>query len=309
MVIRSDLRQEHYLPRDRFSGLIASEQDYRHCRQVMIAASKNYTFAGRLLPSEVRPHVEALYAFLRVGDDRVDVAHDGIASPRHAIEDWERKYRRAFAVGGSSDPVMRAYIDTAHRFGIPEGIMDPYFWAMKNDLSTNRFASFADLLEYVAGSAVPVGRAMTYIMGVRQPYTLAQALPRADDLAIAMQLSNFLRDVAEDWARGRVYIPQEDLQLFGVTEAQLASGQMSPNLQRLMQFEVERAHNYYRKARPGVAMLARGRWAVMSGLSIYRAILAALARQGYDPFAGRAGASDLRKAGLVARAWWASCAW
>ena len=194
---------------------IASDEDYAAGRRLMRAASKNYSFASNFLPPDRLRHVEALYALMRTGDDRVDVSHEGFASPLAAIDDWERTYWHAFETGTSPDPVMRAYLDTALKFGIPAETMSAYFRAMREDLTITRFPTFGDLLHYMDGSAVPVGRAMTYILGVREPYGLEDALPGADALSVAMQLSNFWRDIGEDWTRiGRVYIPQEDLARF-----------------------------------------------------------------------------------------------
>jgi phytoene synthase len=186
---------------------VATPEDYAECRRVMSGASKNYSFASRFLPRTKRHHVQALYALLRVGDDRVDLTHEGFTTPLAAIEDWERAYWQAFETGRSGHPVMRAYLNTALECSIPAEIMTPYFRAMKEDLAVTRFPTFADLLHYMDGSAIVVGRAMTYILGVRQPYTIADTLPHADSLSIAMQLSNFWRDVGEDWSIGRVYIP------------------------------------------------------------------------------------------------------
>jgi len=280
----------------------ASPADYAECRRVMSGASKNYTFASRFLPRTKQQHVAALYAFLRVGDDRVDVTHQGFASPLEAIADWERAYRQAFETGRSDHPVLRAYLNTALEFGIPAETMTPYFRAMKEDLTVTRFPTFADLLHYMDGSAIVVGRAITYILGVRPPYTIAETLPHADSLSIAMQLSNFWRDIGEDWRIGRVYIPGEDLERFGVTEADLAAGRVPPNFIRMLEFEFERTEAYYRHARAGVFRLRTGRWGVMSALEVYRAILPAIRRNGYDVFTRRAGVSRLMKLGLALNA-------
>ncbi|MDX1600840.1 MAG: phytoene/squalene synthase family protein, partial [Anaerolineales bacterium] len=225
MVVRSGPLESARGAQTAVEELVSSRQDYAYCRAVMVQASKNYTYASRFLPSRARPHVEALYALLRVGDDRVDVSHAGFSSPQAAIDDWERRYHRAFEQGDSEHPVLRAYVHTAYKFEIPERVMQPYFRAMRDDLSVTRFSTFSDLLGYVEGSAVPVGRAMTYILEVREPYNFDQALRSADQLSIAMQLSNFWRDIGEDWQRGRVYIPQQDLAEFGVKEGDLANFQ------------------------------------------------------------------------------------
>ncbi|HEY5669499.1 MAG TPA: squalene/phytoene synthase family protein, partial [Anaerolineales bacterium] len=115
------------------------------------------------MPADKLLHVEALYALMRVGDDRVDVSHQGFRTPLEAIEDWEKTYWLAFERGESPHPVMRAYLDTAIKFGIPAETMSAYFRAMKEDLTVTRFPTFNHLLHYMEGSAIPVGRAMTHI--------------------------------------------------------------------------------------------------------------------------------------------------
>lgn len=278
---------------------IATPEDYAYCRQIMRGASKNYSFASRFLPPDKLPHVEALYALMRVGDDRVDVSHEGFSSPCAAIEDWENAYWQVFETGSSPDPVMRAYLDTSLKFGIPKETMAPYFRAMKEDLTVTRFPTFTDLVHYMEGSALTVGRAMTYILGARPPYKIEDALPGADSLSIAMQLSNFWRDIGQDWGIGRVYLPQEDMDRFQVSEVDLAAGRITPQFIALLEFQIERTEAYYRHASESVKMLASGQWGVMSGLEIYRSILTSIRRNRYDVFQHRAGANGLRKAGLV----------
>jgi phytoene synthase len=291
-----------------FSGsasatVIASADDYAFCRQVMRRASNNYSFASRILPIGKRHHVDALYAFLRIGDDRVDVSHKGFATPLEAIDDWELAYWRAFERGDSHDPVIRAYMNTALECGIPAYTMAPYFRAMKDDLVKTRFNTFEELLHYMDGSALPVGRAMTYILGVREPYTYSDALHRADALSIAMQLSNFWRDIGQDWRIGRVYIPQEDLQLFRVSEEDLAAGRLSDRFSDLLEFEIGRTEAYYSSAKSGIPMLASGQWGVMSSWLIYWAILDNIRDNNYDVFSRRARTNQLQKVVLLLNAW------
>lgn len=278
------------------------EADYAACREIMQAASKNYSFAARFLPADKLHHVEALYALMRVGDDIVDVHYKGEAA-RAAIHHFEEQYWRAFETGTSHHPVLRAYLHTARKFNIPAELMRPYFEAMTEDLSINRFPTFADLLHYMDGSAIPVGRAMAHILGATTP-RVEQVYEQADALSIAMQLSNFWRDVAQDWERGRVYIPQEDLDRFGYTEDDLANRRINSNWIDLMEFEIERAEHYYVSARAGVKQLRSGRWAVMSALEIYRAILTTIRQNRYDVFNFRASATKSQKIGLVMAAWW-----
>jgi phytoene synthase len=285
---------------------IASPDDYIYCRQVMRQASKNYSFASNFIPADRREHVEALYAFLRVGDDRVDVSHAGFSSALEAIDDWERAYWSAFQDCASPDPVLRAYVNTAQKFCIPTELMGPYFKAMKADLGHTRFQTFTDLMAYMEGSAMVVGRAMTYIMGIRPGHTFPEVMPYADALSVAMQLSNFWRDIAYDWDLDRVYIPQEDMQRFGVSEDDLAARRVTPQFTQLLEFEIQRTEEYYAKARLGVPMLASGNLGVMSGLEIYRDILNSIRRNDYDVFNHHIGTGIYRKLTLVVRAWWST---
>jgi phytoene synthase len=295
------------LPQIRAETRIASAEDYAACRRIMRAASKNYSFASNFIPREKLHHVEALYALMRVGDDRVDVSYDGFESPLSAIKDWERSYWRAFEMGDSPNPVMRAYLNTAIECGIPKDTMAAYFRAMKDDLIITRFPTFDDLMYYMEGSAIPVGRGMTYILGTRTPYTLDDALPGADSLSVAMQLSNFWRDIGQDFSDiGRVYLPQEDMARFKVTEDDLTARRINRNFIQLLEFQFERTEGYYAHAQESVKTLAAGRWGIMSSLKIYRAILSSIRRNGYDVFTRRARTNKLQKLGLVTKAGWQS---
>lgn len=276
-------------------SVLASPDDYAHCSQIMRSASKNYSLASLFFPRDKLPHVEALYALMRVGDDRVDVSHDGFQSALEAIDDWEEKYWEAFQAGTSSDPVMRAYLNTACTFGIPAELMVDYFRAMRDDLTNNRIQTFDDLLYYMQGSAVPVGRGMVYILGTRDNIPVHDLFWGADSLSIAMQLSNFWRDIGQDWKIGRVYLPQEDLDKFNVCESDLANQNISKEFIELLEFELERTETYYQEARPYVKKLESGRWAVMMGFESYRLILTGIRRNNYDVFKKRAGAGITRR--------------
>jgi phytoene synthase len=291
------------LPQAPLSAAIASTEDYAVCRQIMRCASKNYSKASKYLPAEKLPYVEALYALMRVGDDRVDVSHTGFGSSLEAIDDWEITYWQAFDRGTSSHPVMRAYLDTALKFDIPSETMAAYFRVMREDLTITRFPTFMDLLCYMNGSSIPAGRAMTYILGTRSGISRDEALHGADCLSIAMQLSNFWRDIGSDWGLGRVYIPQEDMKRFDYNESDLAASRINPRLIDLLEFEFKRTEDYYGIARQSVKLLASGNWAVMSALEFYRDILASIRRNHYDVFNKRAGPGYVRKIGLALKSY------
>lgn len=303
MALKDVSIRDDYLSSGSAANEIATAEDYAYCHRVMLDASNNYSFASNFLPQEKRAHVDALYAFLRIGDDRVDVSHAGFSSPQNAIEAWEKAYWQAFETGDSPEPVMRAYLNTAIENGIPANTMSAYFRAMKEDLVKTRFVNFEELLHYMDGSAIPVGRAMTYILGVQAPNTYAEALPRADALSIAMQLSNFWRDIGQDWQIGRIYLPQEDLDSFAIREEDLAVGRINSNFVELLEFEIERTQEFYNTAREGIPMLASGQWGVMSGLLLYERILNSIRANKYDVFSRRARTSTAQKIFLIANAW------
>jgi phytoene synthase len=281
---------------------IASMEDYAACRQVMRKASRNYSFASLFLPAGVLKHVEALYAVMRVGDDRVDVSSDGFNTPCDAIEDWEKLYWQALEQGTSEQPVLRAYINTCMECHIPADILRPYFRAMKEDINIKRFPTFNDLLHYMEGSALPVGRAMMHILGIQPDAKRELVMQHADSLSIAMQLSNFWRDIGQDWGIGRIYIPLEDLERFGLSEEDIERAEVTPAWVDLLEFEFERTEAYYQHAMAGIPMLASGRVGVMSGLLIYRAIMSSIRRNGYDVFSKRARTTRWEKVRMVSRA-------
>jgi phytoene synthase len=304
MALKDTPIQKMIIPNITQMAKIASPEDYAYCRKIMHSASNNYTFASNFLPRSKRLHVDALYAFFRIGDDRVDVSHEGFSSPLAAIEAWEQAYWRTFETGDSPEPVMRAYLSTAVETGIPADTMAPYFRAMKEDLVKNRFETFDELLHYMDGSALPVGRAMTYILGVSEPFTYSDAFVSADALSVAMQLSNFWRDIGQDWQIGRVYLPKEDMDIFEVSENDMATGRLSAEFVDLLEFEMSRTEEYYDLAGKGVPMLASGQWGVMSSLLIYQSILGSIRDNNYDVFSRRARTNLAQKFLLMFKSWY-----
>jgi len=295
MSLRSIINREHLSQTDPMVN-----SDYQVCRQIMAKASKNYSFASFFLPNEILPHVEALYAFLRVGDDRVDVSYQEFDSPDKALENWENLYWKVFETGSSPHPVIRAYYQTAMRYNIPADLMAPYFKSMWSDLKVNHYSTFRDLMVYMEGSALPVGRAMTYILGIKKPFGLEETLAGADNLSIAMQLSNFWRDIGEDYfIRNRIYIPLEDLESFKYSLSDIQNKNINQNFINLLEFEFSRTEKYYQAARQAIRMLDRGTWGVYCGLEIYRDIIRSIRTNKYDVYHQRAGANLIRKVLLV----------
>jgi phytoene synthase len=185
---------------------------------------------------------------------------------------------------------LPAVVHTITAFGLDREDFVSFLRSMEMDLSICEYASYADLLGYMEGSAAAIG---TMMLPLLQPANAAAAREPARQLGIAFQLTNFIRDVAEDLDRGRVYLPREDLDRFGVTAQSLASarrrGQADEPIRDLIRFEVDRARAHYALAAPGVPMLApASQGCIRTAFRLYASILDQVQRQGYDVFAGRA---------------------
>jgi len=249
---------------------------YAHCRRLTRRASKSFSLAARLLPAPKRRAIEALYAFARTSDDTVDVAGD----PVEALELWIERIHGA----GEDDLVLRAWSNTSSRFGLPRDLVDDLLAGVAMDLAIARYTTFEELELYCYRVASVVGLLSMHIIGFEPG-----AEPYAIQLGIALQLTNILRDVGEDAARGRIYLPLEDLERFRVREADILDGVRSANVRALLQWEIDRAEALYQASWPGVAMLHRdGQMAVAAAALLYRAILPKIVANDYDVWGRRA---------------------
>jgi len=248
--------------------------DYEHCRQIHRAHGRTFYLATLMLPRDRRPDVWALYAFARVADELVDAP----ASPDpEALLRWRDHAMARMRAGSPPDPgqpVLTATWHTMRAFGLDPALLEEFLDSMAMDLTISRYASWEDLRQYMRGSAAVIGELMAPLLGARGP----DALRHAAALGEAFQLTNFIRDVSEDHARGRVYLPQADLARFGVGEVMLAravqTGSPSPQVRSLVAFEVRRALNLYAVAEPGLAMVdSRSRPCLELAFTLYRRIL------------------------------------
>ncbi|HET7272272.1 MAG TPA: phytoene/squalene synthase family protein, partial [Rubrobacter sp.] len=214
------------------------------------------------------------------------------------LEDFEDETMAAVSGEEVPNPVLRAYADTVRTCGIDPTTIAAFFRSMKMDTSVFRYPTYEDLEVYVYGSAAVVGLMMCRVVGVAD----GKADPHAEALGVAMQLSNFLRDIGEDWRRGRVYLPLEDLARFGYTERDLASGVIDERFVDLMRFEIDRARRLYEIADEGMGYIPRGRrFPVVVARELYAAILSRIEAQGYDIFSRRAQVSRPGKVMVAVR--------
>lgn len=255
---------------------------YETCRRLNASHGKTYYLATRLLPPAKRPYVHALYGFARRADEFVD----DLADPQPAaLVTWASSFLDDFDRRESPDPVAHAAIHTAHTWAIPRRLFEDFLESMQMDITVTAYATYAELECYMRGSAAAIGSQMVPILGALDEG--ADAYART--LGEAFQLSNFIRDVGEDLRRGRVYLPQEDLSRFGVTQASLERGLVTAQIRDLLGFEIARARALYDSARPGIGLLhPSSRDCIRTAFTLYSDILDAVEHSGFDVFSRRA---------------------
>jgi squalene synthase HpnC len=254
------------------------------------ARRENFTVAGRLLPRDVRTDLRALYGYARLVDD----AGDELVGDRLAALDWlEADLDLAFA-GTPRHPLLQALAPVIARRGLPREDLVALIDANRLDQRTTRYEGFADLRASCALSADPVGRLVLRVFDAATPERLALS----DDVCTGLQIAEHCQDVAEDLARGRVYLPQEDLRAFGVREDDLrAPGPASDAVRALIAFEAARARNLLAAGVPLARSLHGGaRIAVAAFVAGGRGALAAIAARDHDVLAGAPKASRARRA-------------
>ncbi len=268
----------------------------RVCRAITRHHARTFYFASACLPRPTRAHAYAVYGFCRWADDGVDAATDRAEAAGRL--DLAREALDLAYADGPAPPGLLAFRRTVRARSIPRDLFDALLDGMEMDLDVTRYATFAELDRYCYRVAGVVGLMMTRIFGYRSDCCLPDALA----LGTAMQLTNILRDVGEDLALGRVYLPQDELARFGVDEAQLAGGRVDDAFRALMRFQVDRARRYYRQAEAGIPWLVgdSSRLTVRVMGRVYGGILGAIERQDYDVFRRRARVSTPRKLATLA---------
>lgn len=273
---------------------------YAHCRRIARTHARNFYYSFAVLPPEKRSAMCAVYAFMRRCDDLSDEA----ASPeakRAALGVWRSAMERAFAGDCGDDAILPAFQDTVRRFQIPPRFFHELLDGAEMDLACTRYPSFEDLYRYCYRVASTVGFVCIHIWGFAGGDA---AYEPAEACGIAFQLTNILRDLKEDGLRGRIYLPQEDLARFGYSEEDLLGGVRRPEFLALLEYEAQRAREYYERALPLIPMLhPDGRATFIVMYRIYRELLEHVASLGYGVLDHRARVSTARKVGILATAW------
>jgi phytoene synthase len=288
------------------------EKAYEYCRSVTRTHARSFYFAAKFLPARKRLPIYALYALCRHLDDEVD--ESGVENERQAgaaVENWKAKLNEIYShqppPAASRQPesddrnlVLLAWQDLLKIHKIPQALPLELMKGVLMDTHVKRYETFKELYVYCYRVASTVGLMSSEIFG----YTDRKTPEYAEALGIAMQLTNILRDIGEDAAMNRIYLPAEDLRKFGVSENQIFDRRADGNFINLMKFEISRAREFYKKSEKGIALLEKdARFSVLLALRIYAKILDEIERQNYDVFKRRAHTSFSQKIFSLPRIW------
>jgi len=280
--------------------MVSLEESYALCDKITAERAKNFHFAFSVLPKPRYKSICALYAFTRTADDLSDDESD----PQKALENsrvWREAFDAALAGDTSRHAMMPAVADTFKRYNIPPVYMHELITGTEMDAHQNRYATWADTYLYCYRVASVIGMMTIHVFGFDDP----KAIPLAEKMGIAFQLTNILRDIKEDGERNRIYLPLEDLAAHGIDEPELLAAKDSPALRKLVQFETDRAMAHYEEGQPLIGMIyPESRDALGSLVAIYKRLLEEIQRREYDVFSKRVSLSASEKLSLAAGLAW-----
>ena len=271
---------------------------YHYCRKLARTAARNFYYGFALLPREKRDALCALYAFMRCADDISDSDRE-LKDKSGGLKAWRATLGRSLAGQFDGNPILPAFHHTVTTYGISPEYFHDLMSGAEMDLNVDRYATFDLLRRYCYCVAGTVGLCCVHVFGFKDP----AALELAPKLGIAFQLTNILRDVREDFAMGRVYLPREDLARFGCTEKDLAREVAGEAFVQLMKFEAERAWQFYEEGmRLQKLITPDSRAALWALIQIYSGILRKIESIHYDVLAKpHPGLSGIEKAWIMIR--------
>lgn len=278
---------------------------YSHCRAITRYYAKTFYMATRFLPNEKQRSIFAIYGLCRYLDNLVDEFEDlsedkaiDIAEVDVKLDSFKYNLKSIYEGQRSDDPILTAFADTLQKYHIPIDLPYLLIDGVRSDLDKNRYKNFQELYDYSYKVASVVGLMTSRVFGYKDEAALEYAI----DLGIAMQLTNILRDVGEDLHRNRIYLPENELKMFEVTESDLFSNSMSDNFIKLMEFQIQRARKYYKKADLGISMLNRdSRLPVYLARYNYSRILDKIEENNYNVFEERAYLNSFEKFTILPR--------
>jgi len=289
----SSLPSEYAIP-DRAPRL---EEAQEYCRTLVRSHYENFSVATWFLPKRLRQHFFNVYAYCRISDDLGDEVGDPSAS-LHLLDQWELELAACYD-GSPRHPVFVALAETVRQFDIPKQTFADLLTAFRQDQRVTRRETFENVVGYCRYSANPVGHLVLYLCGYRD----AERQMLSDYTCTALQLANFWQDVSVDYAKGRIYLPLEDLRTFRVTEADIAERRNSAQFCDMIAFQVERTRNWFQRGLPLIEQVDKE---LAVDLELFsrggQEVLNAIEEQGYNVLGRRPSISKSRKLALVARA-------
>jgi squalene synthase HpnC len=268
-----------------------------YCERLARSHYENFSVATWFLPARMRPHFYSIYAYCRISDD----LGDEVGDPQQSLlllDQWEAELDACYA-GNPKHPVFVALAETIRACDIPRHEFADLLTAFRQDQTVMRYPTFDDVLGYCHYSANPVGHLVLYACGYRDE----ERFRLSDFTCTALQLANFWQDVTVDYGKGRIYLPQESMRRFSVTEQDIANRQFSPQFRDLMRFEVERAREWFERGLPLVSKVDRE---LAIDIELFtrggQEILKAIERQRFNVLVRRPVISKPRKLWLVMRA-------
>lgn len=280
--------------------MVSLEQSHAYCERVSRERAKNFYYSFLLLPRPKRQAMCAIYAFMRECDDR----SDGPGAALEKVAEWRAALDSALAGELPDHAVWPAFVDTARRYKIPARYFHEMIDGVSSDFEKKTISTFDELYRYCYLVASIVGLTIIRVFEFDDP----KALLLAEKCGVAFQLTNILRDVREDSANGRIYLPAEDLTRFEVEPENLKQPRLTLPLRGLFQFEAARARQYYTESKPLLGMVhsdsRRALWALME---IYSRLLARIEAEGYPVLERRVSVPSREKIGILVRAWLGLC--
>jgi squalene synthase HpnC len=272
-------------------------QAHEYCRRLARTHYENFSVATWFLPKKLRQDFLNVYAYCRISDDLGDEVGDATTALA-LLDEWQAELDACYA-GSPRHPVFVALAETVRKFEIPKHEFSDLLIAFRQDQTVTRFETFDDVIAYCRYSANPVGHLVLYLCG----YHDAERQQLSDYTCTALQLANFWQDVSLDYAKGRIYLPLEDLRRYSVSEEDLAQNRNTPAFCEMMKFEVERARQWFEH---GLPLVGKVDTELAVDLELFsrggQQILNAIKRQGYAVLGRRPVISRTRKLALVARA-------
>ncbi|MFH0935409.1 MAG: phytoene/squalene synthase family protein [Candidatus Omnitrophota bacterium] len=268
---------------------------FTEAKAITAKFAKTFYFASHFLPKEKRMAAYSVYSVCRISDESVDTAQEGLKEG--TLARLRQEIDTAYGDSPLQNELLSAFRETINKYAIPKKYFDELIAGMHMDLEKNRYDNFDELSLYCRRVAGVVGLMMLKIFGYSDP----AAEKYAEKLGIAMQLTNILRDIAEDASINRIYLPLEELKQYGLGEDDIFAKKLDEKFVNLLKFQIVRARQYYEESLTGIKLIddAAGRFTVLAMEKMYCGILQAIERNNYDVFSRRAQLSPAQKTMVI----------